>query len=142
MSESFPSFESIEPPSDNSQVEGVSSVGNSAEIKRQEKISASEKASRVAKTVRSKTSTIIRTRSDLKKHLAQFGINLITSAVMFHKTSSFIFSSKVIYLKHGDKSEKLISFLTRYPQFKESVNAIEVQLKALGTKNMGFSDDL
>lgn len=133
MAENFPAFENFTPPDTPNE-----SFSSPNQINFKESIAM--KTVRASKKVRVSTNKIIRTRADFKKYLLKYGMDIITSAIEFNRTTSFKYSSYIVYLKHDNKREKLISFLTRYPQFKETVDAIELNLKKLGKNSMSFSD--
>jgi hypothetical protein len=80
-------------------------------------------------TARKASKIIIKTREELSQYLLKQRIKLVTSAVEFQKTGSFLQSSYVLYLDFGNASEKLNEFIKRYPTLVESVNQINKNLK-------------
>jgi hypothetical protein len=82
--------------------------------------------------IKSATTSVIQTRSQLVQYLKQNGLDLWTSAVEFQKSHDFIVSSYVIYPKHNNFKEALVEFLKRYPNLQPVAAAIRDQLKSAG----------
>lgn len=80
-------------------------------------------------TTRKATGVIIKTRGDLKKYLQSNGLDLVTSAIEFQKSGSFLSSSYIVYPNNMNQKEPLRSFVSRYSQFQEAIAKIELELK-------------
>lgn len=81
-----------------------------------------------AKQVRSVLSRVISSREELSTYLAQYGLQLLTSAVEYEKTRDFIGSSYILYSQHNNYLEPLVRFLERYPDYRPSIQAIATNL--------------
>jgi hypothetical protein len=77
--------------------------------------------------------TVISSREDLVQYLRSAGLDLVTSGVEFQDTGDFIQSSYVVYPSHNNQKEALRSFINRYPQLKDSIEAINQTLRPVQT---------
>ncbi len=105
----------------------VSNVPGSAESQKQWQRSIAR-----AGQIKASTTKIIQTRKQLVDFLKQYNIQLLTSAVEFQQTRDFIASSYVVYLNYNNFKEPLVAFLERYPQMRESAEAVKNNLMSQG----------
>ncbi len=83
-----------------------------------------------SKGIKSATTHIISSRSELVSYLQQSNLDLLTSAVEFQRSGNFLESSYIIYRNHNNQKESLAQFLKRYPQLTDTVSLITEQLRS------------
>ena len=81
-----------------------------------------------SKSVGQALHTVITSREELEKYLAQYNLQVLTSATDLDAGMSFIDSSYIRYLEHGNVTEPMSVFLQRYPDYQPIVEKINEEV--------------